>query len=101
MPSIGRLRTIPPDEVARKGEALAVRFCAVANEPEMVMVQITAHRTDDDRDYVRQSEIILIVRCEKMTVSEMQARVLAEASFRAIDRVAWLKEQSDQSAFSQ
>jgi hypothetical protein len=93
MRSVAEVRTIPPEEVGSNGKALAVRFCPVSDEPEMVTVQMTAHKTEYEQDCLLSSELILILFREKMTVFEMHARVETEANLRGINRVAWIDDQ--------
>ena len=86
------LRTIPADDVYLDGRTLAVRYRDDPARPDLLLVSVTAHRTDGEADYVRQSEVRLVAVAESMTREAMHARVAAEAARRDIGRVAWIEE---------
>jgi hypothetical protein len=86
------LRTIPAADVYLDGTALAVRYKGDPARPDLLLVSVTAHRTDGEADHVRQSEVRLVAVAESMTREAMHARVTAEAARRAIEQVAWIEE---------
>jgi hypothetical protein len=86
------LETIPADEVDLDGKALAVRYRTDRGRSELVVVTVTAHRTEGDATFVRKSELTLVAVEARMTRAAMQARVRAEAARRGIQRVAWIEE---------
>jgi hypothetical protein len=86
------LRTIPAADVDLDGEALAVRYRGDPACPALLLVSVTAHRTDGGPDEVRRAEVRLVAAAERMTREAMHACVAAEAARRAIGRVAWIEE---------
>ena len=86
------LRTIPAADVYLDGTALAVCYKGDPARPVLLLVSVTAHRTDGEADHVRQSEVRLVAVAESMTREAMHARVAAEAARRAIEQVAWIEE---------
>jgi hypothetical protein len=83
---------ITPDELIRHGSAMAARYRLADDASELVSAQITAYRTEADRDYVRRSEVILIGRLERVTLAELFSRLNLEARSRGIRRVALIQE---------
>lgn len=86
------LRTISADHLDLDGKALAVRYRGDPADPDHLLVSITAHRTDGGPDHVRRAEIRLVAIAERMTRDAMHARVVAEASRRDVDCVAWIRD---------
>ena len=86
------LEAIPADEVDLDGRALAVRYKAQPDRPDLLVVDITAHSAEGTPTYVRRAETILIAVREPMSADAMRARVEGEAVRRRIDRVAWIRE---------
>ena len=86
------LETIRADEVQLEGRALAVRYKDEPDQPDLVVVDITAYATEGGPDFIRRGELVLIVMGQCMSKEAMRARVQAEARWRTIRRVAWIKE---------
>ena len=86
------LEAIPADEVDLDGRALAVRYKAQPDRPDLLVVDITAHSAEGTPTYVRRAETILIAVREPMSADAMRARVEGEAERRHIGRVAWIRE---------
>ena len=86
------LETIAPGEVDLDGAALAVRYHADPQQPELLLVSLQAHRTEGDPARIRRSELRCVTNREPMTREAMLARVHAEAERRGIERVAWIED---------
>ena len=86
------LETIPPHEVGLDGKALTVRYRQDPEQPDLLLVTITAHITHGEPDDIQMGELGLVTVEERMSREAMQARVEAEAERRAIVRVAWIEE---------
>jgi len=86
------LRTIPAADVDLDGRVLAVRYRGDPACPALLLVSVTAHRTDGGPEHVRRAEVRLVAAAERMTREAMHARVAAEAARRDIGRVAWIEE---------
>ena len=85
------LETITPDEVDLNGKALAVTYQPDPQESELLLVNITVHRTEAAASHIRTSEMRLVVFREPMTRDAIHARFVAEAAWRGIERVAWIE----------
>jgi hypothetical protein len=86
------LETIAPGEVDLDGVALAVRYQADPQQPELLLVSLQAHRTEGDPARIRRSELRCVTTREPMTREAMHLRVHAEAKRRGIERVAWIED---------
>jgi hypothetical protein len=86
------LEAIRADEVELEGRALAVRYKEEPGQPGWMVVNITAHATEGGPDFIRRCELALVVVGQRMSQEAMRTRVQAEAQWRAIRRVAWVRE---------
>ena len=65
---------------------------AAPGRPGLLTVTVLAHAVEGDPDYVRRSELALVVADRPMSREAMRALVEAEARRLAIGRVAWVEE---------
>jgi hypothetical protein len=84
------MKTISVDEADQAAGMLVVRYQQRADDPVLMSVQITSQVVECTAGHVERSEVALICAEEKMTVSDIQARVEAEGEARNIACVAWI-----------
>jgi hypothetical protein len=86
------LEAITAEDIYQHGRALEVRYKANPGGGDLLVVSIAAHDLDATPDYVRPSELVLVVMAETMTREAMRERTEAEAARWGTGRVAWIEE---------